>query len=65
LFVLCIKIVEIAPNYRIYALFRIYRLSGSARDQVCKNVAELWRGNGAQRNDLAVTETEPPTDGEA
>jgi hypothetical protein len=36
-----------------------------SKDQGCKNVAEFWRGNGAQRSDLAKTEPEPPTGGEA
>jgi hypothetical protein len=34
-------------------------------DQGCKNVGEVWRENGAQRNDLAKTQPEPPAGGEA
>jgi hypothetical protein len=35
------------------------------KDQGWQNVPEQRRGNGAQRNDLAVAEAEPPTGGEA
>jgi hypothetical protein len=36
-----------------------------SKDQGRQNVPEQRRGNGAQRNDLAVAEAEPPTGGEA
>jgi hypothetical protein len=36
-----------------------------SKDQGWQNVPEQRRGNGAQRNDLAVAEAEPPTGGEA
>jgi hypothetical protein len=36
-----------------------------SKDQGCKNVGGGWRGNGAQRNDLASRNPEPPTGGEA
>jgi hypothetical protein len=36
-----------------------------SKDQGRQNVPEQWRGNGAQRNDLAIAEAEPPTGGEA
>jgi hypothetical protein len=36
-----------------------------SKDQGRQNVSEQRRGNGAQRNDLAVAEAEPPTGGEA
>jgi hypothetical protein len=35
------------------------------KDQGWQNVPEQRRGNGAQRNDLAVVEAEPPIGGEA
>jgi hypothetical protein len=31
------------------------------RDQGWQSMVEFWRGNGTQRNDLAKTETGPPT----
>jgi hypothetical protein len=36
-----------------------------SKDQGWQNVAEFWRGNEAKRNDLAKTEPEPPTGGDA
>jgi hypothetical protein len=36
-----------------------------SKDQGWQNVPEQRRGNGAQRNDLAIVEAEPPTGGEA
>jgi hypothetical protein len=36
-----------------------------SKDRGWQNLPEQRRGNGAQRNDLAVVEAEPPTGGEA
>jgi hypothetical protein len=36
-----------------------------SKDQGRQNVAEILRGNGAKRNDLAKPQPEPPTGGEA
>jgi hypothetical protein len=36
-----------------------------SKDQGCKNVGGVWRGNEAKRNDLATRNPEPPTGGEA
>jgi hypothetical protein len=36
-----------------------------SKDQGWQNVPEQRRGNGAQRNDLAVAGAEPPTGGDA
>jgi hypothetical protein len=36
-----------------------------ARIRVLRNKYQVCRGNGAQRNDLAVAESDPPTGGEA
>jgi hypothetical protein len=36
-----------------------------SKDQGWQNVAEFWRGNEAQRNDLVKTEHELPTSDEA
>jgi hypothetical protein len=36
-----------------------------SKDQGWQNVGGVWRGNGAQRNDLATRNPEPPTGGEA
>jgi hypothetical protein len=36
-----------------------------SKDQGWQNVGGVWRGNGAQRNDLATWNPEPPTGGEA
>jgi hypothetical protein len=49
----------------VYDVFAARIRALRSKDQGCKNVAEFWRGNGAQRNDLAKTEPEPPTGGEA
>jgi hypothetical protein len=49
----------------VYDVFAARIRALHSKDQGCKNVAEFWRGNGAKRNDLAKTEPEPPTGGEA
>jgi hypothetical protein len=36
-----------------------------SKDQGCKNVGEVSRGNGAKRNDLGERNPKPPTGGEA
>jgi hypothetical protein len=49
----------------VYDVFAARIRALRSKDQGCKNVAEFWRGNEAKRNDLAKTEPEPPTGGEA
>jgi hypothetical protein len=49
----------------VYDVFAARIRALRSKDQGCKNVAEFWRGNGAKRNDLAKTEPDPPTGGEA
>jgi hypothetical protein len=39
----------------VYDVFAARIRALRSKDQGCKNAAEFWRGNEAQRNDLAKT----------
>jgi hypothetical protein len=59
-------LADIAHNVpAVYDVFAARIRALRSKDQGCKNVAEFWRGNEAKRNDLAKTQPEPPTGGEA
>jgi hypothetical protein len=61
-----IYVKHIAPNVpAVYDVLAARIRALRSKDQGRQNVPEQRRRNGAQRNDLAVVEAEPPTGGEA